>query len=171
MEYLYSSTYTIRDVEPDFSLPILIKVFYLAIELRILGLEELSVAKFRHNLNNYVTNLEVFYSAVKRIYTHRSSSYGAGEHTGLRLAVVEAAISEMSTLLTEGPREGFFQCTKEVPDFQADLYLIMLPHPTRPLEVVSISFIFSCPTLHRRYTSHLLVQFTRFPVEILADSK
>jgi hypothetical protein len=79
---------------------------------------------------------------VKSIYAHRSSSYGAGEHTGLRLAVAEAAISEMSTLLTEGLRERFFQCTKEVPDFQADLYLVMLRHPTRPLEVVSISFTF-----------------------------
>jgi hypothetical protein len=164
VEYLYSSTYTTNDVEPDFSLPILIKVFHLAIELRISGLEELSVVKFRYNLNNYVTNLEVFFSAVKSIYAHRSSSYGAGEHTGLRLVVVEAAVSEMSTLLTEGSRDRFLQCTKEVPDFQADLYLIMLRHPTRPLEVVSISFTFSFPTLH-------LVQLTQFPVKILADSE
>jgi len=147
VEYLYSSTYTTNDVEPDFSLPILIKVFHLAIELRISGLEELSVAKFRHNLNNHVNNLEVFFSAVKSIYAHKSSSYGAGEHTGLRLAVVEAAVSEMSTLLAEKLRERFFRCTKEVPDFQADLYMIMLRHPTRPLEVVRISFTFSYPTL------------------------
>jgi hypothetical protein len=73
-------------------------------------------------------------------------------------------VSEMSTLLTEGSRDRFLQCTKEVPDFQADLYLIMLRHPTRPLEVVSISFTFSFPTLH-------LVQLTQFPVKILADSE
>jgi hypothetical protein len=162
MEYLYSSAYTTHDTEPDFSLPILIKVFHLAIELRISSLEELSVVKFRYNLNNHVNNLEVFFSAVKSIYANKSSSYGAGEHTGLRLAVVEAAVSEMSTLLAEKLRERFFQCTKEVPDFQADLYLIMLRHPTRPLEVVSIAFTSSYSILH-------LVQLTRFRVKILTD--
>jgi hypothetical protein len=112
MEYLYTSTSTTNDVDPDFSLPILIKVFHLAIELRISGLEELSVAKFQHNLNNNVNNLEVFFSAVKSIYAHKSSSYGAGEHTGLRLAVVEAAVSEMSTLLAESSERDSFSAQK-----------------------------------------------------------
>lgn len=44
-----------------------------------------------------------------------------------------------------GPhREGFFKLTAEVPDFQTEIYFLMLDHPTRPMEVMAPDLCEEC---------------------------
>jgi hypothetical protein len=114
MEYLYTSTYTTQSQPPDFALPVHIKVFVLASMLEIPGLQTLACNSFSNNLNGGVTDLEVYFSAVKEAY-----AYTTYANPALRLVVVEAAITEMRVLLgTEAVKKRFHSITQEVPDFQ-----------------------------------------------------
>ncbi|KAF4635932.1 hypothetical protein G7Y89_g2165 [Cudoniella acicularis] len=130
MEYLYGSQYTTIGVEPTFSLPTHVKVFILAITLGIKGLELYAAAKYKHNLNNFVTNLEVYFSSVAEIYQHTTM-----ENPSLRFAVVEAAVMEMPNLLEEPVRSRFLEVTRDIPDFHADVLTYLVRDPNRPVEV------------------------------------
>lgn len=125
MEYLYLTNYNTVDHEPDFSLSHHIKVFCLAVQLSISGLEELAAKKFGFTLVTHVKDLDVYFSSVKNIYSVTTT-----DHPALRAMVVEAAVTELPHLLQE-PR--FFDITSSVKDFQADIYLFLFNHPTRPV--------------------------------------
>jgi hypothetical protein len=134
MAYLYSTNYTALDQEPDFSLPHHIKVFCLAVQLSISGLEELSAAKFRYNLCSHVKDLEVYFSSIKEVYCHTTP-----DHPALRLVVIEAAVTEMRNLLQEHTRSRFLDVTSTVKDFQAEMFLFLMQHPSRP---VAFEYVF-----------------------------
>jgi hypothetical protein len=141
MEYLYASDYSTTDTAPTFSLDTHTAVFALASTLFIPGLQTLSIAKYRHNLNTLVSDLSVYFASVRAVYALTTSS-----NPGLRLAVVEAAICEMRNLLAEGTavRDGFLALTSEVGQFQADIYALLLRNPTRPLEVLAQELCEEC---------------------------
>jgi hypothetical protein len=131
MEYLYTSTYTTQGELPEFSLSLHNKVFCLAISLNIPGLEVLAAERYRHTLQNHITDLQVYFSSVKRIYATTSS-----KHPGLRMAVVEAAIMEMKKILDhEGVKKHFFDVMADVPDYQVDIMMTLIDNPHRPVEV------------------------------------
>jgi hypothetical protein len=125
MEYLYSTNYNTTDHEPDFSLPHHIKVFSLSVQLSISGLEQLATKKFAFTLMTHVKDLDVYFSSVKDIYSVTPS-----EHPGLRRVVVEAAVTDLRNLVHES---RFFDLTSTVKDFQADIYLFLMNHPSRPV--------------------------------------
>jgi hypothetical protein len=129
IEYLYSTNYTTIDHEPDFSLPHHIKVFCLAVQLSISGLEELAARKFRYNLHAYVKDLDVYFSSVKDIY-----SLTTLEHPALRLVVIDAAVTEMRNLLQEPTRSRFLDVTSAVKNFQAEIYMFLIEHLSRPMD-------------------------------------
>ncbi|RDL34415.1 uncharacterized protein BP5553_07543 [Venustampulla echinocandica] len=131
IEYLYTANYVTTDGDSSLSLALHIRVFLLAISLGIPGLEILSASKYRQNLNQQVTDLEVYFWSVKTIYEHTTPT-----HPGLRVAAAEAAVTELSMLLDDKMRARFMQITHEVPDFQADIYVILLLHPSRSLDIV-----------------------------------
>ncbi|KAE9367702.1 hypothetical protein N431DRAFT_349711 [Stipitochalara longipes BDJ] len=127
IDYLYSTEYTTTDHEPDFSLPHHIKVFRLAVQLSISGLEELAARKFAFTLLHHIKDLDVYFTSVKDIYTSNTP-----EHPTLRLIVVEAAATELRNLVNE-PR--FLDLTSSVKDFQVDIYLFLVNHPSRTIQV------------------------------------
>jgi len=127
MDYLYSTDYITTDHEPDFSLPHHIKVFRLAVQLSISGLEELAARKFAFTLLNKVKDLDIYFTSVKDIYASTTP-----DHPALRLIVVEAAITELRNLVNE-PR--FLHLTSTLKDFQADIYLFLLNNPPRHVQV------------------------------------
>lgn len=137
MEYLYSTNYNTIDHEPDFSLPHHIKVFCLAVQLSISGLEELSAAKFRNNLHTHVKDLDVYFSSIEEIYFVTTV-----EHPALRLVVIEAAVTEMRNLLQEPTRSRFLDVTSAVKDFQAEVLLFLMQHPSRPVGV-DVEYVFA----------------------------
>lgn len=127
MEYLYTATYKTSPSEPDFCLPLHLKVYVLATELQVVGLQDLASHFFTFNLSNYVENLEVFFSIVKDVYSKTTANNSA-----IRQAVVQAAVSEMRMLL--GENEAWDRLTTvmaEVPGFQKDIMSVMVEHGDR----------------------------------------
>jgi hypothetical protein len=114
MEFLYTSSYTTQLQPPDFSLPTHIKVFALASQLRIPGLQILACDNFTNILSGPVTELDVYFSAVKEVYanTHYTSPM-------LRRVVAAVAVSEMKSMLgINAVKVRFLQITSEVLEFQ-----------------------------------------------------
>ena len=148
MEYLYTSTYTttLTDIAPSFSLPLHIAVFNLACVLSIPGLKTQALQKFCYTLKNLVSNLSVYFAAVRRIYETPLSPTPTSQvvHHELRLAVVETAVLELRNLLQEGSeqRKGFLELTSAVPQFQTDIYAFLLcngnGNAQREVEVVTV---------------------------------
>jgi hypothetical protein len=133
MEYLYTSSYTVSELPPSFSLLLHVDVFALAIRLSIPGLRQLSATRFRCTLHSLITNLDVYFNAVKSIYTLTTPA-----QPELRNIVAEAAVFEMRSLL-DGPfRAGFLSLTTKVPDFQTDIYDLFIKNPSRPMELVEV---------------------------------
>ncbi|TVY71362.1 hypothetical protein LSUE1_G006989 [Lachnellula suecica] len=139
MEYFYTSSYITTDHAPDYSLPVHIQVFNLAVDFACTGLEAVAAARFRQSLQDNVTDLEVYFKSVKSIYAKTTVA-----HPALRVAVVEAAIMELRSLLTEPVRTRFFQITNDVPGFQADIMLALFDSPIRPLERVALELCEEC---------------------------
>jgi hypothetical protein len=125
LEFLYSTNYNTIDNEPDFSLLHHVKVFCLSVELLIAGLEALSAKKFAFTLLNHIKDLDIYFSVVKEIYASTTP-----KHPALRLIVIEAAVTELCHLINES---RFFDLTSTVKDFQSDIYLFLINHPSRPL--------------------------------------
>jgi hypothetical protein len=134
MEYLYSTNYNTTDHEPDFSLPHHIKVFSLSAQLSISGLEQLAAKKFASTLITHVKDLDVYFSSVKDIY-----SVTTPDHPALRLVVVDAAVTELRNLVHES---RFLDLTGTVKDFQADIYLFLMNHLSRPVNTET-EFLFA----------------------------
>jgi hypothetical protein len=129
MEYLYTSTYTHHPHPPTFSLPLHTQLYILSSKFQIHGLQTLSCTLFTHHLNNHVSNLEVYFTSVRSIYAHTSP-----ENPGLRIAVVEAAVSEMRKLLGDDDvRNRFFEVMTDTPDFMTDVMTLLVEHPERPV--------------------------------------
>ena len=132
MEYLYTAKYKSSPSKPDFCLPLHLKVYVLATELQIVGLQELSGHFFTFNLSNYVENLEVFFSIVKDVYSKTRVSNSA-----LRNVVVQAAVSEMHTFLGENKAwDRLTGLMAAVPEFQKDIMCVMVEHGDR--EVIAM---------------------------------
>lgn len=144
MEYFYTSTYStlLTDVAPAFSLPQHVSVFNLACELSIPALKTQALQKYCHTLKHFVSNLDVYFSSVRTIYSTPPITNSAGKHMDLRLAVVETAVLEMRSLLAEGSeqRKGFLELTTQVPEFQADIYKFLWSNggPQRQVEVIEV---------------------------------
>jgi hypothetical protein len=132
MEYLYTSNYTTYPSEPNYCLPLHGKMYVLASELELSGLQTLAITYFRYNLNHHVTNLDVYFSSVIDVYASTSNS-----NPGLRLALVEAAISEMHKILNDAPiKKRFHETTARVPQFQEEIFRFLVANPTRPVQFV-----------------------------------
>jgi len=140
LEYLYTAKYTTLPLEPDFCLHLHIKVFLLASKLKIAGLQAFSCNSFTSNLNNYVTDLEVYFSCIKEIYSSKSDA-----NPGLRVTVVEAAVSESPQLLgDESVWVGFKEVLNEVPEFQRDFMTMLVQYPDRPVHVAKPELCEDC---------------------------
>ncbi|KAH8653198.1 hypothetical protein BGZ60DRAFT_436112 [Tricladium varicosporioides] len=129
IEYLYTSQYNTSNTNAETYLDVHIKLFVLAVDFRIPGLELYASTQYKHALHN-LTDSEIYFNSVLKIYDETTS-----EHPTLRFAVVEAAVIEMGSLLQRPIRERFFQLTSDVPDFHADILTYLLRNPTRPLEI------------------------------------
>ncbi|RAL59534.1 hypothetical protein DID88_006528 [Monilinia fructigena] len=118
MEYLYTSAYSIPSPPagsspssstyasgPSYSLPLHEQIFYLAVHLEIPAMETLATASFRHTLNTQISNLEIYFSSITRIYDKTTE-----KHPGLRNALVEAAVQELGGLLgQEGVKKSLWK--------------------------------------------------------------
>lgn len=109
IEYLYTSRYTTPHDPPDYSLPIHIKAFVLATEFKIPGLQAQAAGLFASTLNGFVSDLDVYFAAVRQVYA--STTY---QNPQLRIVVVEAAATEMRTLLSDDVKERFNAITHEI---------------------------------------------------------
>ncbi|KAF7865915.1 hypothetical protein EAF04_006079 [Stromatinia cepivora] len=107
IEYLYTSAYSLPSPPgdsspststylsgPSYSLPLHEQIFYVAVHLQIPALETLAAASFRHTLNTQISNLDIYFSSIKRIYSKTTD-----KNPGLRNALVEAAVQELEGLL------------------------------------------------------------------------
>ncbi|KAI9641229.1 hypothetical protein NHQ30_010029 [Ciborinia camelliae] len=107
MEYLYTSAYSLPspsgDISPSpspyssgpsYSLPLHEQIFYLSVHLAIPALETLAAASFRHTLHTQISNLDIYFSSITRIYQKTTP-----RNPGLRNALVEAAGQELAGLL------------------------------------------------------------------------
>ena len=122
MEYLYSTTYSTIDKEPDFSLAHHAGVFHLAISLNIPGLLTFSAKCFEVSLISRVKDLNVYFQSVKWVYAATTP-----EHPELRQILVNAAVTEMpKLLLAPADRSRFLELTSTVKDFQADIYIHLM---------------------------------------------
>lgn len=132
MEYFYKAKYTTLPSGPDFCLPLHTKVYILASELQITGLQTLSSHLFTKNLVNLVTDLEVYFSSVKDVYSKTTAANSA-----LRIALAKIAISEMRHMLEDEKWwERFVEVTNEVPAFQRDIMAMMVEYPVSQVQVV-----------------------------------
>lgn len=107
--------------------------------LSIPALEELSVLKFRDTLNNHVNNPLAFFAAVRAAYATSTPNHG-----GIRVALLEAGVSELRKIFQGPYKEDFFKLTRDVAQFQEDMYLMMLEHPDRPMEVIAPDLCIEC---------------------------
>ncbi|APA15193.1 hypothetical protein sscle_14g099630 [Sclerotinia sclerotiorum 1980 UF-70] len=107
IEYLYASAYPLPTAsgdispttctyltEPSYSLPRHEQIFHLAVHLQIPALEALAAASFRHTLNTQISNLDIYFSSIKRIFNKTTD-----ENPGLRNALLEAVVLDL---------DGFF---------------------------------------------------------------
>ncbi|QSZ37715.1 hypothetical protein DSL72_008814 [Monilinia vaccinii-corymbosi] len=107
MEYLYTSAYSIPPPPagsppsssayasgPSYSLPLHEEIFYLAVQLEIPALEALAAASFRHTLNTQISDLDIYFCSITRIYERTTE-----RNPGLRNALVKAAVQELGGLL------------------------------------------------------------------------
>ncbi|KAG9229460.1 hypothetical protein BJ875DRAFT_488906 [Amylocarpus encephaloides] len=139
LEFFYTSNYATIDGMPAYSLPTHITVFRLASTLQIPGLQERTAQRFRHNLNHYVTDLNVYFTAIKEVYANTTP-----DEPALRLAVAETASMEMVNLLAGDVRVNFLRVTSEVPDFQADIYMALLTYNRAKVEFVVAELCDDC---------------------------
>ncbi|KAF7889066.1 hypothetical protein EAF00_009366 [Botryotinia globosa] len=107
LEYLYTSAYSIPSPPPNtspssstylsgptYSLPLHEQIFYLASHLQIPALENLATVSFRHTLHTQISDLDIYFNCIKRIYEKTTT-----KNPGLRNALVEAAVQELEGML------------------------------------------------------------------------
>ncbi|KAF7897842.1 uncharacterized protein EAF01_008808 [Botrytis porri] len=107
LEYLYTSAYSIPSPPPtsspssstylsgpSYSLPLHEQIFYLASHLQIPALETLAAVSFRHTLHTQISDLDIYFDCIKRIYGKTTA-----KNPGLRNALVEAAVQELEGML------------------------------------------------------------------------
>ncbi|KAK6595578.1 hypothetical protein H4I96_09897 [Botrytis cinerea] len=86
---------------PTYSLPLHEQIFYLASHLQIPALETLAAVSFRHTLHTQISDLDIYFDCVKRIYGKTTA-----KNPGLRNALVEAAVQELEGLLENEEVKG-----------------------------------------------------------------
>ncbi|KAF5871265.1 putative btb poz domain containing protein [Botrytis fragariae] len=114
LEYLYTSAYSIPSPPPNtspssstylsgptYSIPLHEQIFYLASHLQIPALETLAAVSFRHTLHTQISDLDIYFDCIKRIYGKTTT-----ENPGLRNALVEAAVQELEGMLGNGEVKG-----------------------------------------------------------------
>ncbi|KAM0125160.1 hypothetical protein ACHAP3_009907 [Botrytis cinerea] len=114
LEYLYTSAYSIPSPPPNtspssstylsgptYSLPLHEQIFYLASHLQIPALETLAAVSFRHTLYTQISDLDIYFDCIKRIYGKTTA-----KNPGLRNALVEAAVQELEGLLENEEVKG-----------------------------------------------------------------
>ncbi|TGO69554.1 hypothetical protein BOTNAR_0009g00010 [Botryotinia narcissicola] len=107
LEYLYTSAYSIPSPPPNtspssstylsgptYSLPLHEEIFYLASHLQIPALETLAAVSFRYTLHTQISDLDIYFDCIKRIYGKTTT-----KNPGLRNALVEAAVQELEGML------------------------------------------------------------------------
>lgn len=129
MEYFYTCAYTTPSEAPDFGLSEHTKVFSLAVDLACPGLEAVAASNFRDVLSNKVSDLEIYFTSIESVYASTTPANPA-----LRLVVVEAAIIELRQLLAGPARTRFLRLAADVPDFHADVMLMLFHNPSHPAE-------------------------------------
>ncbi|KAJ8068222.1 hypothetical protein OCU04_003790 [Sclerotinia nivalis] len=126
IEYLYTSAYSLPSPPgdtspstspylsgPSYSLPLHEQIFYVAVHLQIPALETLAAASFRHTLNTQISNLDIYFSSIKRIYSKTTD-----KNPGLRNALVEAAVQELDEFWgDEGLKNRFWAVMSENREF------------------------------------------------------
>ncbi|CAD6445044.1 d3defdce-8458-4646-8248-956475309c17 [Sclerotinia trifoliorum] len=126
IEYLYTSAYSLPTPAddttptsctylsgPSYSLPLHEQIFYLAVHLQIPALETLSAASFRHTLNTQISNLDIYFSCIKRIFNKTTD-----KNPGLRNVLLEAAVRELDGFLgDEGLKDRFWGVMRENREF------------------------------------------------------
>ncbi|KAA8563760.1 hypothetical protein EYC84_011778 [Monilinia fructicola] len=131
MEYLYTSAYSIPAppsgsspssstyaAGPSYSLPLHEQIFYLTVHLEIPALETLATASFRHTLNTQISNLDIYFSSIARIYDRTTEN-----HPGLRNALVEAAVQDLGALLgQEGVKKSLWKAMSANAEFWEGLF-------------------------------------------------
>ncbi|KAK6597245.1 hypothetical protein H4I95_09516 [Botrytis cinerea] len=86
---------------PTYSLPLHEQIFYLASHLQIPALETLAAVSFRHTLHTQISDLDIYFDCIKRIYGKTTA-----KNPGLRNALVEAAVQELEGLLENEEVKG-----------------------------------------------------------------
>jgi hypothetical protein len=126
MEYLYSGSYATTPTAPNFCLPLHTKVYALASELHIQGLQELSSKLFAHNLKNYVADIGVYLSSIKDVYSN-----AGGENSELRLTVLYFGVTGIPVFLADDEVwKRFTDVMADIPDFQKDVIAMLVDSST-----------------------------------------
>ncbi|KAF7944302.1 hypothetical protein EAE96_010701 [Botrytis aclada] len=126
VEYLYTSAYSIPSPPPNtspssstylsvptYSLPLHEQIFYLASHLQIPALETLAAVSFRHTLHTQISDLDIYFDCIKRIYGKTTA-----KNPGLRNALVEAAVQELEGMLGNEEVKGkLWRVMSEIGEF------------------------------------------------------
>jgi hypothetical protein len=87
-----------------------------------------------------LTDVNVYFACVEHIYGTSTHN-----HAGLRNAVVEAAVTEMNTLLNDLlARKAFFGVMAKTPEFQTDILRFLVNNPDRPVQVMVQQLCVDC---------------------------
>ncbi|CAG8951816.1 hypothetical protein HYFRA_00005620 [Hymenoscyphus fraxineus] len=120
LDYIYTSVYPEPpgDIAPESILNLHVQIFILASTFQVHGLQDYATERFQHDLISLVTEHELFFNLVRRVYKGTTH-----ENPGLRLVVVEMAIAEMQNMLAdEGVKWAFLRLTSDVTEFQTEIY-------------------------------------------------
>ncbi|THV52995.1 hypothetical protein BGAL_0062g00110 [Botrytis galanthina] len=126
LEYLYTSAYSIPSPPPNtspssstylsgptYSLPLHEQIFYLASHLQVPALENLAAVSFRHTLHTQISDLDIYFDCIKRIYGKTTT-----KNPGLRNALVEAAVQELEGMLGNEEVKGkLWRAMSEIGEF------------------------------------------------------
>lgn len=76
--------------------------------------------------------MNVYFASITHIYSTTTPTYPA-----LRLAVIEAAVTEINQLLSDPTTQGnFLGLLAKTPDFQTDILRFLVNNPERPVHVM-----------------------------------
>jgi hypothetical protein len=136
IEFLYTGSYIKAATSPTFSLHMQTKVYGLALKYQIQGLITLSAENFAASLR-CISVLEVYFQSIRDVYNlpaikdmaspppDAPDSRPPANH--LRAEVIDAALTELSIILSSPPVLARFQeICSEVPQFHADFLNVLM---------------------------------------------
>lgn len=136
IEFFYTGSYNTRDTSPTFSLHTHTHIYGLALKYHIRALACLSAECFAASLRR-VGDLEVYFQSIRDVYNlptikdesspPRDAADSRPPANHLRTEVVDAALTELSKILSSPPVLSRFQeICNEVPQFHADFLSILM---------------------------------------------